>query len=113
MWDWAAGRNFVTAMSDALDRRDRVLALFSPGYFDRSRYTTGEWSAAMAHVRGTLLGIGTDGPTGELAAALAARRGWLVVFGSAIFETAYGPDHHEVTRTRAYLDAVQQQLGDQ
>ena len=29
VWDWAAGRNFVTAMNDALDRCDRVVALFS------------------------------------------------------------------------------------
>jgi tetratricopeptide (TPR) repeat protein len=47
VWDWAAGRNFVTAMSDALDRCERVLALVSSAYFDRSRYTTNEWSAAM------------------------------------------------------------------
>ena len=52
VWDWAAGRNFVTAMSDALDRCDRVVALFSAAYFDRSRYTTEEWSAAMLHVPG-------------------------------------------------------------
>jgi len=52
VWEWAAGRNFMTAMSDALGRCDRVLALFSLAYFDRSRYTTGEWSAAMVHVLG-------------------------------------------------------------
>src|SRR6266516_2514355 len=46
VWDWAAGRNFITAMSDALDRCDRVVALFSAAYFDRSRYTTQEWAAA-------------------------------------------------------------------
>jgi putative transposase len=28
VWDWAAGRNFVTAMSDALGKCDRVVALF-------------------------------------------------------------------------------------
>jgi TIR domain/Tetratricopeptide repeat/NB-ARC domain len=50
VWDWAPGRNFVTAMSDALERAARVVALFSPAYFDRSRYTTEEWSAAMVHV---------------------------------------------------------------
>jgi len=50
VWDWAAGRNFVTAMSDALDRCDRVVALFSAAYFDRSRYTTEEWSASVVHV---------------------------------------------------------------
>jgi hypothetical protein len=49
LWDWAAGRNFLTAMSDALDRCDRVVALFSAAYFDRSRYATEEWSAAMLH----------------------------------------------------------------
>src|SRR5260370_36366017 len=52
VWDWAAGRNFVTAMSDALDRCDRVVALFSAAYFDRSRYTTQEWSSAVLHVPG-------------------------------------------------------------
>jgi TIR domain/Tetratricopeptide repeat/NB-ARC domain len=50
VWDWAAGRNFVTAMSDALDRANRVVALISVAYFDRSRYTTEEFSAAMLHV---------------------------------------------------------------
>jgi hypothetical protein len=52
VWDWTAGRNFVTAMSDALDRCDRVVALFSAAYFDRSRYTTEEWSASVVHVPG-------------------------------------------------------------
>jgi tetratricopeptide (TPR) repeat protein len=52
IWDWAAGRNFVTAMSDALDRCARVVALFSAAYFDRSRYTTDEWTAAMHHLEG-------------------------------------------------------------
>ena len=52
VWDWEPGRNFVTAMSDALDRADRVVALFSAAYFDRSRYTTEEWSASMVHLPG-------------------------------------------------------------
>src|SRR6201996_5039216 len=52
VWDWVPGRNFVTAMSDALDRADRVVALFSAAYFDRSRYTTEEWAAALVHVPG-------------------------------------------------------------
>ncbi len=52
VWDWAAGRNFVTAMNDALARADRVVALFSAAYFDPSRYTAEEWSAAMVHVPG-------------------------------------------------------------
>src|SRR6266571_2573057 len=54
VWDWAAGQNFVTAMSDALGRCDRVVALFSAAYFDRDRYTTEEWSVAALHVPGTV-----------------------------------------------------------
>jgi hypothetical protein len=49
VWDWAAGQNLVTAMSDALERCDRVVALFSAAYFDRSRYTTEEWSVPPLH----------------------------------------------------------------
>jgi len=52
VWDWAAGRNFVTAMGDALGRCDRVVALFSVAYFDRSRYTTEEWAASLVHLPG-------------------------------------------------------------
>ena len=52
VWDWAAGRNFVTAMNDALGRADRVVALFSRAYFEPERYTSEEWSASLAHVPG-------------------------------------------------------------
>ena len=52
-WDWAVGQNFMLAMSDALARCDRVLALFSPAYFERPRYTTEEWTAALVHGPGT------------------------------------------------------------
>ena len=52
VWDWAAGRNFVTAISDALERCERVVALFSAAYFDRDRYTTDEWTASVLHVPG-------------------------------------------------------------
>ena len=48
-WDWPVGQNFVLAMSDALARCDRVLALLSAAYFERSRYTTEEWTAALLH----------------------------------------------------------------
>jgi hypothetical protein len=51
VWDWAAGRNFVTAMSDALERCERVVALFSAAYFDRDRHTTAEWATSV-HVPG-------------------------------------------------------------
>jgi hypothetical protein len=53
VWDWAAGQNFMTAMSDALDRCERVVALFSAAYFERERYTTEEWTAAALHAPGT------------------------------------------------------------
>ena len=53
VWDWAAGQNFMTAMSDALDRCDRVVALFSAAYFERERYTMDEWTAAALHAPGT------------------------------------------------------------
>jgi hypothetical protein len=43
VWDWAAGQNFITKISDALDRYDRVLALWSAEYFSRSRYISREW----------------------------------------------------------------------
>jgi hypothetical protein len=33
VWDWAAGENFVTKISDALDRAGRVVALWSAEYF--------------------------------------------------------------------------------
>lgn len=52
VWDWAVGRKFVTSMSDALDRCDRVVALFSVAYFERPRYTTDEWANAMLHLPG-------------------------------------------------------------
>ncbi len=52
VWDWAAGQDFITKISDALERCDRVLALWSAEYFSRSRYTTREWSAALVAVPG-------------------------------------------------------------
>ena len=52
-WEWAAGQDFMLAMSDALARCDRVVALFSAAYFERDRYTSDEWTAAMLHVPGT------------------------------------------------------------
>ena len=53
VWDWATGQNFMLAMSDALARCDRVVALLSAAYFERDRYTSDEWAAAMLHVPGT------------------------------------------------------------
>lgn len=46
-WDWAAGDNFVIKMGAVLENARRVIALFSPAYFEPSRYTADEWSAAL------------------------------------------------------------------
>jgi hypothetical protein len=51
-WDWAAGENFVTRMHRALDAANRVVALFSPAYFDELRYTTQEWTSAVMNEEG-------------------------------------------------------------
>jgi hypothetical protein len=40
-WDWAVGENFVAKMHGAVDAAHRVVALFSPAYFEEIRYTTG------------------------------------------------------------------------
>ena len=46
-WDWAAGENFVARMHGAVDAAKRVVALFSPAYFEDLRYTTEEWTSAL------------------------------------------------------------------
>src|SRR5262249_33951705 len=48
-WDWAVGANFLTQMHRALEAATRVVALFSPAYFDPVRYTTQEWTSALIH----------------------------------------------------------------
>jgi hypothetical protein len=63
VWDWAAGDNFVVRTSDALIRADRVLALWSPAYFERHRFTTPEWTAVIADR--TRPGSDPGGPAGS------------------------------------------------
>ena len=63
-WDWAVGQNFMLTMSDALARCDRVLALLSPAYFERPRYTNEEWTAALVHA-GNGAGPPGTGPSRE------------------------------------------------
>jgi len=46
-WDWRVGENFVTRMHGALDAANRVVALYSPAYFEEIRYTTDEWTSAL------------------------------------------------------------------
>ncbi|KJE24368.1 NB-ARC domain-containing protein [Frankia torreyi] len=47
VWDWPAGRNWIDALSTALARADRVLAIYSPAYFDPARNSVVEWSEAL------------------------------------------------------------------
>ena len=47
-WDWKAGENFVTRMSEALRSCKTMVALFSQAYFESTRWTTQEWTAALA-----------------------------------------------------------------
>jgi len=99
-WDWAPGRNFVTAMSDALDRAARVVALFSAAYFDRSRYTTEEWSAAAVHVPGAEQGRLVPVRVEEIAAGLVP-----TVLRPLVFCDVFGVDAHQARRR--LLDAVE------
>ncbi|WP_166682971.1 FxSxx-COOH system tetratricopeptide repeat protein [Streptomyces aquilus] len=46
-WDWGAGDSFIAKMNSALER-GRMLALYSPAYFDPERFTTLEWEAMLA-----------------------------------------------------------------
>ncbi|MGH4011175.1 MAG: FxSxx-COOH system tetratricopeptide repeat protein [Pseudonocardiaceae bacterium] len=46
-WDWAVGENFLTRMHEALGAANRVVALFSPAYFEDIRYTSEEWTSAL------------------------------------------------------------------
>ncbi|MFC8349995.1 FxSxx-COOH system tetratricopeptide repeat protein [Streptomyces sp. NPDC057280] len=46
-WDWGTGDNFVLKMNEALEQ-GRMVALFSPAYFELERFTTPEWTAMLA-----------------------------------------------------------------
>ncbi|WP_431935677.1 FxSxx-COOH system tetratricopeptide repeat protein [Micromonospora sp. RP3T] len=48
LWDWAAGDNAVVRMNQALERADRMVALFSQAYFEHQRFTTDEWTGIMS-----------------------------------------------------------------
>ena len=100
-WNWAPGRNFVTAMSDALDRAARVVALFSAAYFDRSRYTTEEWSAAVVHAPGAEQGRLVPVRVEEIAAELVP-----AVLRPLVFRDVFGVDAHQARRR--LLEAVRE-----
>jgi len=46
-WDWKTGENFVASMSTALRSCKAMVALFSESYFEPTRWTTQEWTAAL------------------------------------------------------------------
>jgi hypothetical protein len=48
VWDWAVGDNFPLRMNAALERADRVLALWSAAYFEPHRFASDEWTSEMA-----------------------------------------------------------------
>src|SRR5271166_2160532 len=50
--EWVTWQLAEAGFTVELDVWDRVVALFSAAYFDRSRYTTEEWSASVVHVPG-------------------------------------------------------------
>jgi hypothetical protein len=51
VWNWAPGQNFIAKISETLARADRVVSLWSAEYFQPARYTTHEWTAALADGR--------------------------------------------------------------
>jgi hypothetical protein len=99
VWDWPVGRNFVLAMSDALERADRVVALLSAAYFDRSRYTTEEWTAAALHVPGA-----KDGRLVPVRVEDVPVTGMPVVLRPLVFCDVFGVDAAQARRV--LLDAV-------
>ncbi len=47
-WDWRAGDNFVVRMNHALGSCTSMVALCSETYFEPARWTSQEWTAAIA-----------------------------------------------------------------
>ena len=104
VWDWAAGRNFVTAMNGGLARADQVIVLFSRAYFELERYTAEEWSAALVHVPGVaperLVPVRVEEVPAELVPPLLRTLVYRDVFGlaeeaarSVLLEAVKGPVH--------------------
>ncbi|MEU3238269.1 FxSxx-COOH system tetratricopeptide repeat protein [Streptomyces anthocyanicus] len=73
VWDWRTGDNLVQRMDEALERADAVIALFSTSYFEDERWTTEEWTAAVAH-RDRLIPLALEPlTTSDLPRVLAAK----------------------------------------
>jgi hypothetical protein len=99
VWDWAVGQNFVAAMSDALDRCDRVMALFSAAYFEQDRYTSEEWTSAALHVPGAGQGQLVPVRIEDVPAAQVP-----AILRPLVFRDLFGLD--EPAARRALLEAV-------
>jgi tetratricopeptide (TPR) repeat protein len=56
VWEWAAGTNFIDAMRAALERADRVLAVYTDAYF-AGRYAQAEHTAAYAKGPGRIIPV--------------------------------------------------------
>ncbi|WP_330466748.1 FxSxx-COOH system tetratricopeptide repeat protein [Streptomyces longwoodensis] len=73
VWDWRTGDNLIQRMDEALKRADAVIALFSASYFEDERWTTEEWTAAVAH-RDRLIALALEPlTTNDLPRILAAK----------------------------------------
>ncbi|MFI8489550.1 FxSxx-COOH system tetratricopeptide repeat protein [Streptomyces rubrogriseus] len=73
VWDWRTGDNLVQRMDEALEGADAVIALFSTSYFEDERWTTEEWTAAVAH-RDRLIPLALEPlTTSDLPRVLAAK----------------------------------------
>lgn len=59
VWNWSVGDNYVLKMQQALNH-GRTVALFSATYFDTNRFTSEEWTAAVA-ARQRLVPVRIDG----------------------------------------------------
>ena len=46
-WDWIHGVNVSNALDEALQRAESVIALYSPAFFEWTRFTNDEWTAAL------------------------------------------------------------------
>jgi hypothetical protein len=48
VWDWSIGDNAILRISQAVQRADVVVALWSPAYFEPDRFTLDEWASVAA-----------------------------------------------------------------
>src|SRR5512143_3956149 len=56
VWDWAPGQDFVARMEQALQRADRLLAVYTPAYF-AAPYAERELQAAFTSEPGRIVPV--------------------------------------------------------